>query len=381
MIDREECTALDAADPLRECRQWFALPEGQIYLDGNSLGPPLKSHRQAIARTMSQWESKLINGWWDSGWVDLARTVGEQLGPLIGAPPGSVVFADNTTINLYKAAEALLDLTDGDVLTDLGNFPTDLYVLDAVCSRRKRRLIRVDPTEVMGAIGSGVGLLSLTDVDFRTGRRHDITALSRRAKEVGAFTLWDLSHSAGVMPIDLSGADAAVGCGYKFLNGGPGAPAFLYLRPGLELRNPVTGWFSHQSPFEFAIDYVPAAGIERFRTGTPHILSLVAMGEALTVFERVSIEQIRAKSLQLTGLFLDLTAELGLETLTPQAESERGSQVSLRLPGAKALIENLAQQGVIADYRPPDVARFGFSPLYLSHQDAFRAVEVLGRLV
>ena len=181
----------------------------------------------------------------------------------------------------------------------------------------------------------GVGLLALTDVDFRSGRRHDMTALTRRANEVGAFTLWDLSHSAGVMPIDLAGVDAAVGCGYKFLNGGPGAPAYLYLRPGLELRNPVTGWFSHQSPFDFAIDYLPAAGIERFRTGTPHILSLAAMGEALTVFDGVSIEQIRTKSLQLTGLFLDLTGELGLETLTPLSKTSAGSQVSLRLSEAQ----------------------------------------------
>jgi kynureninase len=300
-----------------------------------------------------------------------------------------VVCTDSTTVNLFKVAAALCDLRRGDILTDSGNFPSDLYVLESVARQWHRRLRLVDPGEVANSIDHDVGLVALTQVDFRSGRLHDMAAITERAKAAGAWTVWDLSHSAGVIPIDVAGCgiDAAVGCGYKYLNGGPGAPAFVYVSPRVigDVVNPINGWFSHLSPFDFSMEYLPGEGIDRMRIGTPDILSMAALHEALTAYEGILIETVRAKSVRLTSLFIDLIdREVGCQVLTPRLPAERGSQVSLLLPEAEKLIASLQDVGVIADFRPPNLARFGFSPLYIGYQDVWQAVaavkSVLGQL-
>lgn len=378
MTTLEECEDRDRVDPFAVTRAAFDLPPEIVYLDGNSLGPPVKGVREGVDLVERQWRDLLINGWWEAGWVDLPRRVGAQLESILGAEPGSVTCTDSTSVNLYKAVVAATSLVDGDILTDSGNFPTDLYVLGSVAEQTGRRLRIVEPDRVEEEIGGGT--LALTQVDFRTGRRHDLAALTGLAHRAGAITIWDLSHSAGVMPIDLAahGVDMAVGCGYKFLNGGPGAPAYIYVRPGLEATNPVNGWFSHQAPFDFDPVYRPADGIDRMRSGTPGVLSMAALEIALEIFEGVDFKDLRDKSEALTELFIDLVAE-HVEVITPRLPSERGSQVSIRTADAEALIENLRTQGIIGDFRPPDLARFGFAPLYLSFCEVFRAGEAVAR--
>ena len=372
MVTEADCLDLDRADPLAPIRERFALDPGVIYLDGNSLGPPVRAVRDSLARVGEQWQSQLIRGWWNSGWVDLPTKLGNAIALLIGAAPGTVVCTDSTSVNLYKAAFAATRLVEGDFLTDTGNFPSDLYVLRSVAELTNRRLRIVEPERIAAEIGPGI--LSLTQVDFRTGRRHDLAALTARAHAAGAVTVWDLSHSAGAMPIDLErhGVELAVGCGYKYLNGGPGAPAFIYVRPDLDLVNPLNGWFSHESPFDFDPVYAAAEGIERMRTGTPFIISMTVMEAALGAFDGVGIDMVRAKSEALTGLFIELVDDLG-EVLTPTEAVDRGSQVSLRIDGAEQLIDHLASQRIIGDFRPPDVARFGFAPLYVRYIDVWRS--------
>jgi len=283
-----------------------------------------------------------------------------------------VVCTDSTSINLYKAVVAATQLVEGDILTDSGNFPSDLYVLGSVAELTGRRLRIVDPEQVEESIEAGV--VSLTQVDFRTGRRHDLPALTARAHEAGALIVWDLSHSAGAMPIDLErhGVEMAVGCGYKYLNGGPGAPAFIYVRLDLELTNPINGWFSHRAPFDFDPAYEPATGIDQMRSGTPHVISMAVLEMALSAFDGVDMRAVRAKSEALTGAFIEIVSDLG-EVLTPTEPALRGSQVSLRIEGAVDLISDLHQIGIIGDYRPPNVARFGFAPLYIRYIDVWNA--------
>lgn len=377
-----ECRTADEADPLADRRAFFDLPPGLIYLDGNSLGPPPQSVRHAVEQVLSDWRSHLIAGWWDSGWVDLPRLVGTRLEPIVGAEPGSIVCTDSTSVNLFKAVTAMCDLSPGDILTDVGNFPSCLYILETVARRQQRRLRVVDPDDVLSKIDGDVGVVSLTHVDFRSGRLHDMEEITRRAAAVGAMTVWDLSHSAGVIPIALArcGADAAVGCGYKYLNGGPGAPAYIYISPRRSpgVANPINGWFSHRFPFEFSTEFLPADGIDRMRTGTPDILSMVALNEALKAYEAVSVEQVREKSVALTALFIDLLdREVGCDVLTPREPERRGSHVSLKIPQAEKLMAALADEGVIGDFRPPDVARFGFSPLYIGYEDVWRATAAI----
>jgi kynureninase len=349
-----------------------------IYLDGNSLGPPLIGVADRVGQIMSEWQNDLIRGWWDRDWLGLPRSIGSRLEPIVGAEPGSVICADSTTVALFKLVEVACDLIDGDLLTDSGNFPTDLYVLNSVARRRQRRLRMVEPEAVVESIDESVGLVVLTQVDFRTGRLHDLATITARAHSFGARVVWDLSHSAGVMPIELArhGVDLAVGCGYKYLNGGPGAPGYAYVSPALigQVVNPINGWFSHRDPFAFSLEYVPAPGIERMQVGTPPVLSLVAMEAALEVWPDVDLGEVRSKSVGLTSLFIDLVgAKLGIEVLTPVDPNLRGGQVSLRLARAGALIETLATKGVVGDFRPPDVARFGFSPLYIGFVDVWEA--------
>jgi kynureninase len=337
---------------------------------------------------MDGWATDLISGWWSQDWLGLPEMVGRRLEPLLGAEPGSVVCADSTSVNLFKVVEAACRLAEGDILTDSGNFPTDLYVLRAVAERDGRRLLVVDPESLSDAITDSIGVTAATHVDFRTGRLHDLAAITERAHNFGGLAIWDLSHSAGAMEIGLTEnrVDLAVGCGYKFLNGGPGAPAYLYVAPHLQphLANPITGWFGHADPFDFSRDFVPAEGIGRMKVGTPAVLSMAALETALSVFEDVELGSVRAKSVALTSLFIDLIdQELGeeFEIVTPRSADQRGSQVSLRRMGAEALAMELGRAGVICDFRPPDLTRFGFGPLFVRYSDVCDAVSRIKKVI
>ena len=368
-------------------RRLFDLPASVIYLDGNSLGPPLASMKARVGHLLDEWTSSLIAGWFDHDWVNLPRKVGASLERIIGAEPGSVIACDSTTINLFKAAEAACRLRGGHLLTDSGNFPTDLYVLAEVARRNQRELRVVDPEHLFSGIEHDTGVVAFTQVDFKTGRLHDLARITRRVHEAGGLMVCDLSHSAGVMRIDLAGvgADFAVGCGYKYLNGGPGAPGYIYVSPGLQesVSNPITGWFGHEDPFLFAPTYSPASGPGQMQAGTPHVLSLVALDEALAVLANLDLDAVRSKSVGLTSLFIDVVDQvLGTtDVVTPRAANERGSQVTLRHPRAPKLVEELAGRGVVVDHRPPDLIRVGFSPLFNTYADAWEAVAALALLV
>ena len=388
MITAESCRLLDEADELSPLRGRFDLPAGVTYLDGNSLGPQPGSIASRMEGLLDQWRSSLIAGWFDHDWAELPVTVGARLEPIIGAEPGSVIACDSTTVNLFKAVEAACRLRSGDLLTDAGNFPTDLYVLAEVAGRNGRRLNVVDPEDLASAIGPNIGIVAITQVDFKTGRLHDLAALTAMTHEAGGLMICDLSHSAGVMRIDVAatGVDLAVGCGYKYLNGGPGAPGYIYVSPPLQERvgNPITGWFGHEDPFLFAPAYWPASGPSRMQAGTPNVLSLVALDEALTIFANVDLDSLRSKSVGLTSTFIELVDQvLGTptEVVTPRSAGERGSQVTLRHPEASRLVEELAGRGVIVDHRPPDLLRIGFSPLFNSYSDAWEAVAALSLIL
>ena len=378
MIDLAACQALDAADPLASSRRGFDLPDGVVYLDGNSLGP-LPSHvPDRIERAVRQgWGEGLIRSWNTEGWVDLPYRAGDRIAQVIGREPGTVVVCDSTSVNLFKTVSAALEMTDRKVvLSDSGNFPTDLYVMSSLAELRI-----VEPDDVIESITDEIGVVALTQVGYATGRMHDMPSVTRTAHDARALMVWDLAHSAGAMPIELGDADFAVGCGYKYLNGGPGAPAFLYVRPDHlpAFRNPITGWFGHAAPFDFSLDFVPAEGITRARVGTPHVLSLVALDAALEVFDDIDLDLIREKSVSLTETFIQLVDQTGLplELVSPRDASVRGSQVCLRHPDGYAIVQTLIDRGVIGDFRSPDVLRFGFAPLYISHVDVFEAARLL----
>jgi kynureninase len=386
MANLEEARELDRSWSAIGRRSQFELPAGLTYLDGNSLGPPLRGLASNVAAAVAEWSTDLISGWFGTdgvdGWMSLPERVGSRLEPILGAGPGTVVACDSTTVNLYKTVQAACDLSPGDLLTDSGNFPTNLYALAGIARSRGRRLVVVEPESIEDAIDSSIGVVSLTQVDYRSGRLHDLASITRMMHEEGGLSVWDLSHSAGAMPIDLASneVDLAVGCGYKYLNGGPGAPAYVYVRPDLikDLRNPIAGWFGHIRPFDFSAEFLPAEGVGRMRVGTPHILSMVALDAALAVFADVDLAQLRSASQSLTGFFIELVdRELGpgVEVITPRDPDMRGSQVSLRHPNADTLIESLAGVGVVGDFRNPDVARFGLSALYNTHEEVARAIE------
>lgn len=378
--------ALDAADPLACIRDRFTLPEGVIYLDGNSLGALARHVPERIRQVVEdQWGSDLIRSWNAHHWIDLPYEVGDRIGRLIGAEPGSVVAVDSTSINVYKAVAAARRLRADRrvILTDDTNFPTDVYVMGSLAEQTDAEVTIVASDEVIDTIDDTVAVVALTQVDYRTGRRYDMAQVTAAAHRAGAMAVWDLAHSAGAFPVDVAGdgADLAVGCGYKYLNGGPGAPAFIYVAPRNQaaFRNPISGWFGHAAPFEFSLEFTPADGIARARVGTPHVLSLVGLDAALDVFDDVDLGDVRHKSLALTGLFMDLVGERleGFEIVTPREAVRRGSQVSLRHEHAFPIVQALIDRGVIGDFRAPDIARFGMAPLYLRHVDIWEAVEVL----
>ncbi len=387
MLTLHDCLAMDRSDALGWVRDRFLLPPGVVYLDGNSLGPQPSGVRQQVTAVLDQWSADLIESWWDHDWVGMPARVGAKLERLLGAEPGTVTCTDSTSVNLYKVTMAAAALAPGSFLTDSGNFPTDLYILSRVAAHLGRHLVTVDPLGLVDAIGPDVGVVVATHVDFRSGRRHDLAAVTHRAHQFGGLVVWDLSHSAGAMPVDLAAnkVDLAVGCGYKYLNGGPGAPAYVYVAPRwqAQIANPITGWFGHLDTFAFDPNFVPSAGIERMRVGTPDILSMAALEAALDVWEGVDLTAVREKSEGLTALFIDLVDQQlgkGVEVVTPRQPVDRGSQVTLRLAGADALMRLLAQHGVIGDYRPPDLIRFGLAPLFVRFVDVWDAVDAIGAL-
>jgi kynureninase len=394
MIEREHCEELDRRDPLAAFRDRFLLPEGVLYLDGNSLGPLPKAVPARLREVVErEWGQGLIRSWNTAHWINLPQRVGDKIAPLIGAGPGEVVAADSTSVNLFKLLCAALAVAPERrvILSEAGNFPTDLYVAEGVRDllARGHELRLVEAGELERAIDEEVAVLMLTHVDFRSGFRHDLPALTAAAHSKGALALWDLSHSAGAMPIALgaAGADLAVGCGYKYLNGGPGAPAFLYVRRELQdrIRSPLSGWMGHREPFAFATSYAPAAGIGRNLCGTPPVLAMAALDAALDLWAEVDLDAVRAKSEALAALFIAAVEErcgdLGVMLASPRAAAQRGSQVSFRHGEGYAVMQALIARGVIGDFRAPDLIRFGFTPLYQRHVDIFDAALALAEIL
>ncbi len=415
------CRALDAGDPLRSLRDHFVLPEGVIYLDGNSLGVLPKTAAARVAEVITrEWGQDLIRSWNSAGWFNLPQRLGDKIASLIGAGPGEVVATDSTSVNLYKVLSAALGIAAEDapdkktVISERSNFPTDLYIAEGLCRERGYKLLLVEPDGILPALHGDAAVLMLTHVNYRTGAQHDMAALTAAAHATGCLAVWDLAHSAGAVPVDLNAAraDFAVGCGYKYLNGGPGAPAFVWVQPGHadRFRQPLSGWWGHAAPFEFTPDYRPAPGITRYLCGTQPMLSLAALECGLDVFGTAEslggMAALRAKSLALTDLFIDLVEQRcaghGLGLATPREHAQRGSQVCLtRKDGAYAIVQALIQRGVIGDFRAgdpstgsgqapstgsgrtgtPDILRFGFTPLYIGFEDVWHAVEHLKQVL
>ena len=385
-MTRDEARACDAADPLRGFRDRFALPLDTIYLDGNSLGAlPADTPARIAAAVAGEWGAGLIRSWNDAGWIDAPTRIGAKIAPLIGAAPHEVLAADSTSVNLFKLLAAALDARPGRrvILSEPGNFPTDLYVAEGVAAMRGAELRTVAREDLVGAIDESVAVVMLTHVHYKSAAMFDMGAATRAAHDAGALMLWDLSHSAGAVPVDLraAGADLAVGCGYKYLNGGPGAPAFLFVaeRHLGTLRSPLSGWMGHQQPFAFDDGYAPCGTIRRFLCGTPPILGLAALEAGLALFAEVDLEALWAKGRALTELFIRMV-DAGAPEFTlvsPRDPGRRGSHVSFTHPDGYAITQALIARGVIGDFRAPDVLRFGFTPLYLGFEDVWRAAEVL----
>lgn len=385
-LSRTDLARLDEEDELAWVRDEFTLPEGIVYLDGNSLGPlPRRAVERVRAVTEEEWGRGLIRSWNDHGWIDLPRTVAAALAPLLGASADEVAVADSTSVNLFKLLSGAVRLRPGRpvILSEKGNFPTDLYVAQGLADTLGGIELRlVERDEIPGALDEKVAVLLLTHVDFRTGELHDVEALTAAAHEAGALALWDLAHSAGAVPLALDewGVDLAVGCGYKYLNGGPGAPAFAFVGRLLHetFETPLQGWMGHASPFAFVPEYRPAAGVDRLLCGTPPILSLAALECGVETVAGAGIERLRRKSVALTDLFIRLVedecAGHGLRLASPPEAERRGSQVSYRHPEACAIAQALIARGVIGDFREPDILRFGFAPAYLRFVDAWKAV-------
>ena len=410
MITRSDCLNEDSRDPLAPLRAQFALDRvdaaGIIYLDGNSLGVLPKAAINRVRDVVeNEWGEGLIRSWTSAGWIDLSQRIGDKIARLIGARSGEIIVADSTSVNLFKALSAAVALAPPPgasatqartrILSERTNFPTDLYIADTFARERGLELMLVDHSEIASHLDDRVAILMLTHASYRTGRMYDMAAVSRSARDAGAIMIWDLAHSAGAVPVDLhgAGADIAVGCSYKYLNGGPGAPAFIWVHPRhtqrLDRENwrpPLSGWLGHVQPFAFAPDYQPANGIQRFICGTPPVLSMAPLecgvDSILAAGDRGGMAAIRNKSLALTDLFMRLVDERcgghGFTIVTPREPGLRGSQVSIAHPDdGYAIMQALIARGVIGDFRPPDILRFGFTPLYTRFVDVWDAVDRL----
>ena len=406
-MTRDECIALDVRDPLAAHRDKFALPEGVVYLDGNSLGALPRAASERVTRVVEhEWGKGLIRSWNAARWIDLPRRVGAKIAHVIGAQTQEVICADSTSINLFKVLTAALRLQASwpqvslrerkVILSEKTNFPTDLYVAQGVVDMlgRGHELKLVEFDQVADATDDRTAVVMLTHVNFRTGAMHPMQELTSRAHSAGALTVWDLSHSAGAVPVDLNGAaaDFAVGCGYKYLNGGPGAPAFVFVASRHlaaiaddTYAQPLAGWLGHHAPFEFVADYRPAASIDRFAVGTPSIVALSALEVGVDTVLSAGIDALRLKSIALTDLFIEVVeqrcAALGLSLASPRRSALRGSQVCFSHPHAYAVMQALIQRGVIGDFRAPDIVRFGFAPLYVSYVDVWDAAEALHQVL
>ncbi len=397
---RLDCVAADDADPLAPLRAQFDLPPGVIYLDGNSLGAlPRTTVARVTATMVDEWGAGLVTSWNTAGWMDMARRIGDKIATLVGAGPDEVVVADSTSVNLFKVLSAAVRISTARgpgrrvIVSERDNFPTDLYIASSVADSNGMTLRLVDAADVAASVDSDTAMVVLTHVNYRTGAMYDLPAITRFAHDAGALMAWDLAHSAGATPVDLTAAraDFAVGCGYKYLNGGPGAPAFVWVRPDHHdaVSQPLSGWIGHDAPFEFRSDYEPAPGIGRYQCGTPPVLSLVALDcgvdTVLAAAPFGGVSALRAKSDALSSLFIDLVGPVctahGLTVVTPLEARRRGSQVSIAHPAdGYAIMQALIARRVIGDFRAPDVLRFGFTPLYTRHVDVFDAIEHL-RLV
>ena len=402
-LSYEDCQAMDRQDPLRGLKGMYQLPEGLVYLDGNSLGALPKTAQSRVTQAIQhEWGNELIRSWNSSGWFELPRKVGDKIAQLIGAHPGEVVATDTTSVNLFKVLATALSIAAADspvkkkIVSERSNFPTDLYIAQAICKERGYELVLVDiqEQELGSVLLDDVAVLMLTHVNYRTGAMHNMREVSELAHGLGVLTVWDLAHSAGAVPVDLhsDGADFAVGCGYKYLNGGPGAPAFVWVHPKHVGRfwQPLAGWWGHIAPFDFSPDYVPSSSITRFQCGTQPILSLLALECGVDGFlaaqELGGMHALREKSLALTDLFMRLVDErltpYGISIVTPREPKGRGSHVGLvAKEGAYEIIQALAARGVVGDFRAgdgeqyPDILRFGFTPLYLGFSDVWSAVD------
>ena len=393
MRTREECLMLDRSDPLRALRDEFVLDGEQIYLAGNSLGPLSVSARDRIRDVVDhEWGEGLVGSNNSKGWIDQPLVLGDRLAPLIGADRGQVVVADTLTFLLAKMIGGALELQGGRnvVLTDEVNFHSDVYIAQGMATLANHGVVvkPIDRNDLNDHLDDRVALVMLTHVDFRTGEMLDMASVTAAVHAVGALMLWDLAHSTGAVPLDLTSADVdfAAGCGYKYLNGGPGAPAFAYVAPRWQgvLRNPLPGWLGHARPFAFESTYESAPGMRAYLTSSPSIIALAGLDGALTVFERTSMTEIRAKSLALTDLFIELVHdEFGdaFEVVTPREHGRRGSQVALRHEHGYGIIQALIERGVIGDFRAPDICRFGFAPLYLRYVDVYDAVQTLAEVM
>ena len=408
MTTRDDALKLDEHDPLAPLRDLFDLPEGTLYLDGNSLGAlPRATAARLQEVVIQEWGTDLIGSWNSAGWIDLPHRVGDKIGRLIGAGPGEVVVADSTSVNVYKVLKAAVAMAAEDspgrnvIVSERTNFPTDLYIAASVAREHGWELVLIDPDEEpadrLDALGARAAVLMLTHVNYRTGRMWDMAGITAQAHERGVLTVWDLCHSAGAVPVDLTGtgADFAIGCGYKFLNGGPGAPAYVWASPRHADRfaQPLSGWMGHAAPFAFTTDYQPAPGIARYASGTPGVIATSALEcgvDTLLAAEPYGgMAALREKSLALTRLFADLVEERvgGFEIESPRDDAQRGSQVCLTRPdGAYAIVQALIARGVVGDFRAgqdglPDILRFGVTPLYTRFIDVWDAVEQLRQVM
>lgn len=392
----ERAAALDAADELAERRKLFTLDDDSVYLDGNSLGALPRHVPERIQDVISrQWGELRIRSWTEGGWWTAPERIGDRIAPLVGAGPGQIVVGDSTSVNVFKAVVAAVRLLDpaeparDEILVDATTFPTDGYIARSAARMTGKPVVPLDPENLLGALGPRTAVVLVNHVDFRTGRLHDLPGITAAAHEAGALVVWDLCHSAGALPVglDAHGVDLAVGCTYKYLNGGPGSPAFLYVAERHQARfdSPLPGWNAHTDPFAMAQEFAPADGAVRGRVGTPDILSMLALEASLDVWEGVRVEAVRAKSLALTDFFLECVEAYAppgrVRSVTPAAHAERGSQVALRCAEAPAVMETLIARGVIGDLRRPDLLRFGFTPLYVGFADAERAARVLAEVL